>query len=140
MDFFDNMLWLAERAVAEAMHFSTPLAVLVASNLFLAALSNSPFHRPARRLKHLRAFVPFVLPAAILTWGALMRQNSEGLAPAWPQYVISVLLALHIPATVYCIKRMKGYRWFAFSISLFQLWCSFAAALAATMAVRGELL
>jgi cytochrome bd-type quinol oxidase subunit 2 len=138
MDFLKDILSLTERALESAVHFSTLLTVLVAANLFIATSLDNPFQRFRYQRKHLLMFLPFLLTVAILAWGVLMRHDSERMAPAWPQYVISGLLALHLPAAGCFLLRMKRIRWFALSISLFQIWLSAFAAVAATISVTGD--
>jgi hypothetical protein len=137
MSFFEEVVWLGKQAFSGMMFYKLA-TFLLGLNLLFSMLINVAFNAGKYGIKHFAVFSPFLITFAILIIGVLMGHDETSSATKWPQYAIYIFGILHIPVAIYLIYMMKDLRWFAISISLFQMWCSLWAAFVALMAVTGD--
>jgi hypothetical protein len=109
---------------------------LTASCLAVGARADGP---PPFRLRWLWPVAPFVLLPGLLAWGAVFNYDAwepDG-SPAWAGPV--VWLAVFVPPILgaWLAWSQPGTRWFLLSLSAFQTWLVFSAALVAFESASG---
>lgn len=139
MSFLNNFIWLGEQAVS-GMIYSMPIAAIIGINFILSFLFNNPFRKGKYQTNLLFVFTPFIISLVILVVGVLLKHTlmRDDSIPLWAQYIILFLLGIHIPVAGYIIYYMRGFRWFAISLSLLQILCSFWVGFVALMSVTGD--
>jgi hypothetical protein len=117
-----------------------PITIPLLISFVLSLIVNSPFKGGQYRSKYLIVFIPALLSVAILALGAILRHDptSRPLISKVAQYLILFLLATHIPIGGYIVYYMRGFRWFAVSVVLLQLWWSFLIGFVSLMSVTGD--
>ena len=123
--FLQEYLELTKFALAALFLGQWPIMLAFLLFLFVAALKSRPFPQPFfARLIWL--FAPLIFPLIILDVGACLAAPAGMVRSdfAWQACVIYVLLLLNIITGVWIIYRSPGFRWFATSVILMQLWIS----------------
>jgi len=127
-------LWLTSQVI-NGLLYGWPITLILLVFIGVASSYQFPFKPSRFSVKYLLVFLPLLLSLVLLVWGALMAHHGNGKAPAWPANVVGLLSLLHILAVALVMRLMKGYRWFAASVLLFELWIAFFCNLIAAMSV-----
>lgn len=133
--------WLASQAVSVMFHYwqvTLPLVV----GLVLALVIRLPFlgsgRNPERR--HFLLLSPLAVAFLILLWGAVMEHpgTSGSRTTDWPSHVILALLVVQVLVSLWVVRGLNGYRWFAVFAVALELWFGVACVFVATMSVTGN--
>nr|CAP48564.1 putative integron gene cassette protein [uncultured bacterium] len=107
----------------------------------LLLLNNNPFSKDNFRYSYLLIFGPFLIAPIILTFGAVMGVEPHphylGCSEKPVTHFIGILFYIQIAFGIGIIYSMKGYRWFALSITLFQIAVSYSASFISVMSITG---
>jgi len=127
--FLQEYLELTKFALTALFLVQWPIMLVFLLFLFAAALKSRPFPQPfPARL--VWVFAPLIFPLIILDVGACLAAPAGMVRSdfAWQACVIYVLLLLNVITGVWIIYRLPGFRWFAISAILMQLWISITCA------------
>jgi hypothetical protein len=126
--------WLASQ-VYDGLLYGWPITLTLLVFVGITCSYNFPFKPSLFRPRYLLVFSPMLLSIGLLAWGTLMAHHGNTKALAWPSDVVGLLSLLHILVALLAMRLLKGYRWFAASVLLFELWVGFFCNLMAAMAV-----
>lgn len=136
MNYIEYFFWLAMNAFASPILFP-PLIIpmlIGAIGLFISLLSV----QISRRQFFLGAFLPLILPFAILLCGVVFHHvPNSGSDTAWAEWLIIGLLFAHLPLCVWQVAKLRDAWWFALCSSLLVFGYSCGAAFMSTMSVTG---
>lgn len=109
--------------------------------LLLLIERNNPFSKTKFRPAYLLVFLPFLVVPLMLIYGTILRTEFRlpptcGSGNSVPPYLTTVLY-VQVIFSLGVIYLMKGYRWFALILSLFQVSLSFLSWLLAIMSITG---
>ena len=124
----------------EMMLYCWPVTLPLVIGFCVVNFLNSPFRNSPFTKNHLLVFVPLIIPLLILLWAIIMHHpiHSQGLAPAWPTYVVFALLIIQLIVSIGIIYLMKGYRWFSIFAALLEFWFGLICGFIAGMSVTGD--
>jgi hypothetical protein len=120
-----------------------PILFLLAAGVGVASIQFFPFVPSRFRKSHLLVFLPSAVGLLVIVWGRIMERPavpSPGWlsTPTWPENVVTVLLLVAVISGTGAIYAMKGYRIFALSAVLLQLWIWWFVAGFSGMSVMGQ--
>ncbi len=139
MGLFHRLFWLADQAFGWLTYF-WPITLPLLLLLILAAAANWPFTSLRFRPAYLLILSPLVISLLVLLCGAIFEHNSNAPIgiPAWPGCLIYGLFIGQLALAIAIIIRLRGLRFFAIAIMLWQLWITVACGLVAGIAVSGD--
>jgi len=82
--------------------------------------------------------LPFGIQPLMLAYGVAFQWHGPGLAPEWRELGLNLLMFLHFPATIACLRIGSRRPLVPVSLSLAQIWFSFGAWVIAGMAVTNS--
>src|SRR5262249_39611637 len=119
-----------------------PLAALFMLVGGVGVMASLPSMPPARwRQAAVALLAPLPVPAAILLCGVLLSHRENGWvvpAPRWPEYLVTGLLAAHLPLAAVLVWRLREARALALFALLAVAGYSCGAAIMSTMSVSGK--
>ncbi len=137
MNKVQQFFWLAQQAF-EGLLFLWQITLVLIVLIGVAASYNFPFTSSRFERKHLLVFSPLLLSIATLLIGSLFAHHSSGRASQFSAILVETLFWLHLPLGAFIIYNLKGFRWFAMSVILFEVWVGVACAFIAGMSVTGK--
>src|SRR6266478_506767 len=126
--------WLTSQ-VFEGLLYGWPVTLILLLLIGIAGGYSFLFKGSRFRKAHLLMLTPLLLSLLVLAWGTIMAHHGTTKGPAWSSNVLGALSLLHLPIALGIIYLMRGLRWFAASVLLFELWLAFFCNLIAAMSV-----
>lgn len=140
MDTTSYFLWLGEQTLS-GVRYSWLVALAISAAFCAAAIVNNPYKKKPVDSRTIVLWAPILLPVAILAVGDIFRHDytqNQAKPSEWPQYAVIGLFLAHLPITGYFLYSLRGFRWFATTVSLVQIYLSYWAAFVASMSVTGD--
>ena len=128
----DRFLWLTLQ-VLKSLLGGWPVTAILLLLIGIAGCHSLLFKRSQFRRRNILLLSPLLLSLLVLVWGTIMANSGTTSVPAWAYYVLGILCLLHLLVALRVIYLMRGLRWFAASVLLFELWVAFLCSLIAAL-------
>jgi len=126
-------LYLVDSVISGMMY--PPVALVAWPALALAFSARSMTEEKFRR-RELLLLIGFVVPVLLILYGAIFATDERGVsAQAWRSQIPLALICLPLLMTVCVVIKLRGMRFIAISLGIFQMCLTLILALEATMAV-----
>ena len=137
MNKLQQFIWLAQQAF-EGLLFLWQITLVLVVLVGVASSYNFPFTTSRFERKYLLVFSPLLFSIVILSIGSFFEHQSAGRASQFPAVLVEILFWLHLLLGAFIIYKLKGFRWFAASVILFEIWVGLACAFIVEMSVTGK--